>query len=328
MTIIPDLPADKLARPKKRMMSVEWELDPATGLKKRPVVFINYSSLELLQTCKRKAMYVLRDELKSTEESPALSFGSGIHKGLEVWYTLPREQRKSSCNEDCTERCANCSAVAAFLRSTEASTAPVGDKRHPLNGVRILRAYFAKFFDDPFEVMVGSDGLPLVEKSFEFTMVDEGHVKINYFGTIDAILRNTETGVTLVVDHKTTSSLGTEFYSRIKPNHQYTGYVMGAREVLGIDTELFLVNGLQVAKTKAECARQITTRTEEDFAELVSAVRFAVSDYLQCEAQDRWPQNAPNPCSMYGKCQFHDVCSAPAVLRPQILTNLYGAVSG
>ncbi len=319
------------ARPKKQMLSISYELD-AQGLKSRPVVRINYSSLELIQTCKRKARYVLRDELRSNQESPATLFGSGIHKGLEVWYSMPQTRRKPSCDGECAsfaQLCANCAAIAAFRSSVHSmETLDPTDKRSPNSGERILRSYFSKFWDDPFEVMCDEAGLPLVEKTFEFVMVDEPHVKIIYFGTVDAILRNTQTGVVLVVDHKTTSSLGSEFYNRIKPNHQYTGYIMGAQKVLGIQTELFLVNGLQVAKTKADCARQITTRTEEDQKELVDAVRFAVSDYLLCEAQDRWPMNAPNPCTNFGGCQYRVICEAPEVIRGQIIQNLYNNEGG
>ena len=49
MTVEPEFSAS-VARPKKRMMSVEWEMCPVTHMKKRPIVSINFSSLELLQT--------------------------------------------------------------------------------------------------------------------------------------------------------------------------------------------------------------------------------------------------------------------------------------
>lgn len=291
-------------RPKKRMLSVHEE----NG---QTIVHINYSSLEILQTCKRKAYYALNRQLVSNEENQATLFGSAIHKGLEVWYSQPRKSRNIEL------------AISAFNEvSNPLRSLDLGDKRHPYNGEKILNTYFAKYADDPFEILSDSQG-PLVERSFEFVLYEEPNLKVIYFGTIDAILRNVETNTILVCDHKTTSSLGSEFYNRIKPNHQYTGYIMGAKFALGIDTDLFLVNGLQVAKTKVDLARQVTQRTSEDFEELKGAVRWAVSDYLNAEKIGFWPQNSPNPCSMYGSCQYRSVCEVPTVIKENVLNALF-----
>jgi hypothetical protein len=129
--------------------------------------------------------------------------------------------------------------------------------------------------------------------------------------------------IILVCDHKTASSLGTEFYKRIKPNHQYTAYVLLVREVLGLPVENFMVNGLQVAKTKAECVRQVTYRDEADFADLIQVVACTVRDYLQCKEMGFWPQSAPNPCSNFGGCTFHSICETATPLREQVIKSLY-----
>lgn len=326
--------ANSLTVPKKspkEMLSLTWEkvdyMSPD-----RPVFKINFSSLDLIQTCKRKAQFVLNKSLTSNEESSATLFGSAVHKALEAWYSSDKKARKlrsSDCYEagcgwaENHEGCARCVGLYSFLEAAKPLLGlDLSDKRHPYNGLKILNVYFDKYLDDPFEVYCDDKG-PVIERRFEFTLINESKLKVIYFGTIDAVLRNIETNTILVADHKTTSALGSEFYNRLKPNHQYTGYVMGANRALGIDTNLFLVNGIQVAKTKCDLARQITQRDEEDFQSLTEAVRFACDDYLKCLAQQVWPQTAPGPCTQWGGCQFRPICEVPKILQNNVIEAMY-----
>lgn len=302
------------SKPPKEMISISYETD-AILHRTRPVIRINSSSVELIQTCKRKAFYSLKQGLKAVEESSATLFGTGIHKGLEAWYLASREERTSSQVRE--------SVFAAFRNAVSAlENLDITDKRHPVNGEKILTAYMEKYSNDPFEVLSDEVG-PLVERRFEFTLLDQPDIKIIYFGTIDCILRNTETNTILVCDHKTTSSLGSEFYSRLNPNLQYRGYVVGAQRALKIQTNLFLVNGLQVAKTKTDLARQIIMIDDDAIEEFEDSVTWAVETYLHAMETGKWPQSSPSPCSMYGKCQFLDACAAPVAIREQILTNKF-----
>jgi hypothetical protein len=163
----------------------------------------------------------------------------------------------------------------------------------------------------------------MIERSFEFDLYEDEKLKVIYFGTIDAIFYNKEFGTTFVCDHKTTSALGKEFFNRLRPNHQYTGYVMAAQRVFGLNTSGFMVNGIQVAKTKQEFSRQFTERDEEDFSTFKITVLDAVDKWLRYNKSEIFPINAPNPCAAYGGCQFIEACSSPYKLRETILNNKY-----
>lgn len=193
------------------------------------------------------------------------------------------------------------------------------DKRTIENGVKILKAYFKHYENDGLHVMKDANGELLIERSLNFPMLSLDNCDVHYFGTVDAILEHQESKMVYIADHKTTSALGEEFYNRIKPNHQYTGYVMAAQKVLGINTNKFMVNGIQVAKTKSEFARQVTERNEEDFKELELAVKNAVATYLVSYEDHQWPMHAPNPCSNYGGCQYLNVCNSPESIRENII---------
>lgn len=313
----------------KRMLEIQKRED-------KWIVHMNSSSLDLIQTCLRKAHYSLNRQLRSPgDESAALAFGSAIHKGLEHWYSLPATKRQlSSAEREAAQLMAfghhlddDCDgaleSVRQFVRARyDVLKALENDKRSLENGVKILMEYFKKYYDDPLEVARDEAG-PMVERNVSFLMHEEPGLEIHYFGTIDVILRNTETGVLLVTDHKTTSALGQEFYNRCKPNFQYTGYVLAAKSALGLDTNLFMINGIQVAKTKASFARQITERTEEDFDELRVAVRHNVMRWLEATSTESFPMAPPNPCASYGGCQYLRICEVPHKLKENVIRSLF-----
>ena len=305
-------------------------------------VRINYSSLELIQTCLRKAHYSLNRKLRQDKESEALAFGSSIHKALEYWYQLDVSERElpRSLEEDAKMLAAGhaldeparhgaLEAIRQFVlcRQHVLAFLPDNDKRSLMAGVALLKAYFKHYANDGFVVAKDANGAALVERFCSARMYDTPHLKIDYFGTVDCVLQNTQTGMLMVADHKTTAALGKEFYDRCKPNPQYTGYVWLAREALGIDTRLFMINGIQVAKTKTEFARQITDRTDEDFQELRSSVVHRVSEWIRLTEHDshHYPMTAPNPCSMYSGCTYRKVCEVPDSLKENVIQALFTA---
>lgn len=307
---------------KKQMLSVRTLSDGTIEVR------INYSSLELIQTCLRKAYYSLKQGLEKDTIAEPLVFGSAVHKALEVWYCAPLGNKMASslicedyqCDpttvaEGHAQRCARCLAINAFRESGKVLSGLVFDDKRSLdNGTAILNAYFDEYHSDPFVVFSDETG-PYVEKLVSHLIHEEPGLRIYLFGTLDLVLRDLVTKELFIVDHKTTWALGTEFYNRINPNFQYTGYVWLVRKALGLDVSRFMVNGIQVARMKRGFARQFTERNDEHFEELCLAVVYNVKKYLECEASESWPQNTPNPCSMYGGCSFRPLCEIPASLR-------------
>lgn len=315
----------------KEMLSV------VRGTNGRYAVRINYSSLSVIQSCKRKALYVLERKLTAKTESAPTLFGRAIHKALEVWYSAPRASRRASTSQcddvqavmlgggtpDAHGQCVRCAAIHAFLTAAEPLSAlDSSDKRSRDNGLTILNAYFDHYAGDT--LVVAQDALgPIVERRIEMPLLTTARADVTFFGTIDAILRDETTGTLMVVDHKTTSQLGSDFYNRVRPNFQYTGYVMAVQRALGLAIDVFMSNGIQVAKTKTAFARQTTRITAEDFEEFVHAVDWAVEDYIDCAESKRWPMSTPDPCTLWGGCGYRAICEVPAVLRENVIEALY-----
>ena len=322
---------------KKRMLEVSERPDG------RKQININYSSLELMQTCMRKAKYRLIDELVKPTKSAPLVFGSAFHAAMETWYAAPLENRKpigAKCldyQDACrvgdprliTELnhggCARCAAIYSFLqKASDLDTIEYVGARTIDNGMDIINGYFDNYpaTEDPFVVHTDKSG-PYIERQCEHQIFDGGSFVINYHGTIDLILRNTLTEELFIVDHKTTYSLGKDFYNRIDPNFQYTGYVWLAQQDLGISSKSFMVNGVQVAKTVKSYRRQHTFRNEDHFHELKLAVVHAVKRWLDNTKWEEFPMNSPNPCSMYGGCGYRNICEVPTKMRDSVIRSNY-----
>lgn len=304
----------------------------------RDLVEINFSSLSVINDCLRKAEYMLIRGLRAETESEALTFGKAIHKALEHWYTLPAQYRQLTAEENDQADTLIASSLNGPSQPYETALDSINafaveaqsirwlgaeDKRSLNNGIKILKSYFKHYADDGLEVLRDDSGKPYIEREVEFILHEDGEKVIKFHGTIDIILRNVISGQLFVGDHKTTAALGSSFYNRIKPNHQYTGYIWAARECLGVNTDSFLVNGIQVAKTKSEFARQPTQRNEEDFQELKIAMIEASERILKAKESGLFPQNAPNACNQYSTCQYYEICSVPKQLRETIIKAKY-----
>lgn len=315
--------------PPKEMISVRREGG-------RTFVRINSSSLSLIQTCSRKSFYSLHEGWRSRTGNPPLIFGSAIHKAMEVFYAYDGERTFPDNFEDHAQLIGRgyaapaphflYDAVAAFVKEAEPlRMLPDDDKRSIPSGIWVLQHYFNTYLNDTYTIHRDAAG-PVIERDFSTVVLDEIDLQITLFGRIDFVLRNTLTGEILPGDHKTTSVMGSDFMSRVKPNHQYTGYLLGAH-VLGLgDGENFLVNGIEVkARPKTARAgppkfiRQVTRRTPEDFTEFREVLREASRNYVRWLTEERWPLGPVDACAMWGGCSFHDVCSAPNELRSNIL---------
>jgi hypothetical protein len=299
----------------------------------KTLVRINSSSLGVLQECPRKAHYQIYRNLVAENESSPTLFGKGIHKALEVFYRGDVKERILPQYKDVEQMPYGhpapdsliSRAMLAFLETAEPLSAlPPENKRSLPNGVWILWHYFQAYINDPHIAYVDEEG-PFVERPFTFDLYEDEELVIEYFGTIDLIVRNTTNGNILVCDHKTSSVVGNDFYNRVKPNHQYTGYLLGARS-FGLNVNDFMINCLEV-KQKPKTARgsapnfprQITNRDEGDFAEFRESVKFYVDNYLTSIRSGVWPLSHTNACAMYTGCTYLSVCSAPASLRENIL---------
>jgi CRISPR/Cas system-associated exonuclease Cas4 (RecB family) len=266
--------------------------------------YINSSSVDLIQTCKRKAQYALLDGYRSEDESEALTFGKAIHAALEEFYKTTDRQLAPILD-------------AFMIAAAPLAHVPATDKRSIDNGVKILKRYFEVYENDPWVAYRDEKGA-FVERSFEVPFMDHF-----IHGTVDAVLRNTETDELVLCDHKTATSLS-DLANRVNPNLQFSIYIW-ALQRMNIPVKRAMINGIQVAKTKSDLVRIFTERNYQDFEEMFDSVHAAIQDYSSCYVAGKWPMNTSS-CSHYGGCQYLEVCSLNKNLRPIAIEQIYGKI--
>ena len=317
--------------PPKRMLKIEKQQD------NRYRIEMNFSSLAIIQECLRKANYRLLNKYVNESDSDAQVFGKAIHKGLESWYMLPEQNRQLTDAElkmvdsligGLTPESIYPTALDSIYEFIKAAE-PIhflgdDDKRSIASGIKILKNYFKHYAEDGLEVLRDSKGEAYIEKQVEGVLHEDDKMIIIFHGQIDLILRNKISGQIHYSDHKTTAALGKEFYNRINPNHQYTGYVWAGNTFLGVESNSFMVNGIQVAKTKSEFARQFTTIDEDMIHEMTMAYIEAGQRFINAIERNEFSMSSPNACSSYGGCPYLDICQSPANLRQTIIENKYG----
>lgn len=312
----------------------------------KTLVKINFSSIDVIQNCLRKSQYLLDERWLPENESPATVFGSAVHAALDVYYRgnpelriLPKfeevELLAFAPPSEKTEPLIHQAMRAFIAKAQPLSALPDGDKRSIPNGIWILWNYFKAYINDPYITYVDERG-PFIERPFTLRLHEDDSLVIDLFGTIDFAFQHITEKNIIPGDHKTTSSLGfggSSYFDRERPNHQYTAYMMGAREVFGIQTNEFMVNAIEV-KPKPKTARgsapnfprQVTRRDEGDFAEFKQVVMKVVQDYLYAKKHNNWPLGPVGSCNSYGACTYKAVCAAPKQLRENVLKSKFKQV--
>jgi len=256
----------------------------------------DYSMMSTFMNCRRKYDYRINRGLVGKEPTMPLYFGGAIHKALDTWY-ITKDVR---------------SAVIAFnknyIEDLERDT-----KRTNEMGEWIIRNYDKQYVDQPWKLIHS-------EMTFELPLPNCN----NFIGKIDKIIE--WDGVLWVVDHKTTSQLGPQFFKSAEPNMQFTGYVWAAKK-LGFDVKGIVLDAVLVAKGLLQAssrarltplARFDVYRSQEHLDEWEKTVRWIQSDIRTCEVIKEWYPNFDS-CTYYGECPYRKVCLEDKDVRERVI---------
>jgi hypothetical protein len=171
-------------------------------------------------------------------------------------------------------------------------------KRNPANALRILTAYADQHRNEQFKVLgVEMPGLMPITPIFIWTMI------------IDLLVQLPNQTL-LPIDHKTTSSLGEDWWAQMDPNHQFTGYMAGVQEVSGQKVNTLAVNAILVSKSSPAFERRYTNRHPRELERWKLEIRtFWENTIVSCRKQSNWPRN-PDRCQRWwGGCPYHYLCT-------------------
>lgn len=304
-------------------------------------LFVDNSMLELLTTCPRALEYNKLHKRIGAVAKPALNFGTAIHLALEHRY-------KTYTNREPDDQL-NSEIASLLTKHFDLNTQPIDDYRTLNWAMEIVKKYNDKYRHEPFQLLTDGEGKPMVELSFAlplFTWRGQvweherpelgGSFKKNveipviYTGRIDLpVLWDDQL---FIMDHKTTSVLGSQFTDSMRMSAQQKGYAWSFQELTGKKVTGYAVNIIRVkeppqyltdpnairrgkAQSPAQWWNESLQREryylrDGELAEW-KANTIALIEEFFWHYQRRFMPQKTAWCAKFGRCQYFDVCSLP-----------------
>lgn len=299
------------------------------------IMRIDNSSFEFFTTCARSAEYYLVDRRHLAAERVALRTGGAVHIIMEILYR-DFGGKPTDWNE--------------FIQTCKASLFPYFEKYPPppddyrtLNYILDSMYTYLGFADlmDDFEIISGPSG-PLIEQYFEYELGEVefnstyqgkyfGKIKVLWTGRIDMIIKRL--GDYRILDHKTTTILGPNFFAEFMNSSPTIGYTWAAQKILNAPVAGLYLNAIAIRKPSktgipCEVQRRSYDYDKERIEEWHYNTLVLVSDFLSHLDRGYFPMQSKWCVGKYGPCQYLDVCTMPPSLRHGILqSNTYEAVT-
>lgn len=134
---------------------------------------------------------------------------------------------------------------------------------------------------------------------------------LEYCGRMDGILRNTRTGELIVLDFKTSSSMGPSYFPSHEMGFQFPGYVWAANLISTEDIDKIMVDVMYTLKTTFDFFRRTfrydkVARSEWAITmrRIVARINYMLDNHLYDPSA--WIQNR-GQCGVYGMCEFAEI---------------------
>lgn len=274
---------------------------------------IDNFALTMFQTCPAKYWLRMREHWTSRRKSAALGFGGALHEGLAAWY-----------------KTGDRAAALVAINDSWPGDLPIDDWRTKEKCLSVMIDYMKHYPQESFKI-IGYPEAPMIENTFtldtgmflkckECQDADQSvpwesectncgsplqKEPIEYGGIFDGLVQFGPS--CFIFEHKTTSQMGDYYFNQFRPNNQVTGYVWAGGLLSGQPVGGAIINAIGIYRVGAtKFRREITTRTEEDIKHWLMNVYSTCQQIQDCELRGFFPQYTGS-CTMYGKCEFHDV---------------------
>ena len=269
----------------------------------------DFTTLDHLATCPRKAYYRMIRHWTPESPAPALVNGLAWHSALETVYLNNKLPLKDM----------HVLGVNAFVETWDSFGLSRTDfyPRGPGRAMEVLEKYLGRFGGEIAETEVLGVELP-----FKVPLNEDASTF--YGGRFDALVRLPQLKGVVVLEHKTTSSIATSFMNQFTPNAQVDGYLHGLYMLHGTDSYGVIINGCLFQKTKVDFARIPVIKQFNQLDQWMWEVKDKVIEY-QFEVERLEEQRGStqrhgmvltsfprrtNSCHHYGGCAYRDLCRA------------------
>lgn len=263
---------------------------------------VDNTAMSAYMHCPRDFKYTILDGWRAKERKQALAFGS-------IWHLLLEAHYKSG---------GDMNAVNMAFIDHENIVPNLGDYRNANRALTDYKAYRKKWnIEKDVRETVGFPNNPMVELS---TAVMSDTINHEYAGKIDRVIE--QEGLGYIEDHKTTSRLDSNYFSQFENSNQMMGYVwLGNKIVPDLKIVGVRINVSHVLTNKTEFHRHIVTYSPTRLAEWEQNAGLWMRRIEQSIQTGIFPAHfGDNGCkTVYGKCQFFDVCKSSPSIRQAAL---------
>jgi len=291
-------------------------------------LFIDNSFLENLITCPRKLQYANLLKRIPSGDAPALNFGSCVHSALEYRYKTCRNEMPTEAQVEAQKRL----IIDWFDKNPQAEDEP----RSTNFAIDLMRHYNAKYPIEPFHLITNDKNEVMLEMSFALPLfeyfqpngTERDVIPIIYTGRIDLPVVWDEQ--IIIIDHKTASTLGYNYFDQQRVSPQFEGYCWAFEQLTQKKVSGFCINALRSKELPTKPRGGIDAWWDEGLQRH--------KEYLKPGQLDEWKTNAimmikefmwhyqndymptkKKACTLYKKCPYYDVCYQQAADRPRAL---------
>ncbi|SRR6266536_549701 len=287
--------------------------------------FIDNTFLERLTTCPRSLEYSELLRRIGSAAKPSLTFGSALHLALEQRY-----RRCGNRKPDLLEESEICLALSDFYRIPE-NMPPEDDWRNLNWAIEVFKQYNNHYATEPFDLLVNDKGEILTELPFVLELHKHGDIRILFSGRIDLpVLWDKQT---FVIDHKTTSVLGDNFFKDHRVSPQLFGYCLAFEQITKRKVNGFCVNAIRSRPAPAKpvggfdrwWSEGFGRHKEYIFPHQIEEWRHntiaLIEEFFWHYERAFMPQKKKWCVGKYGECQYYGVCDLPPDQRPVLLSS-------
>lgn len=162
---------------------------------------------------------------------------------------------------------------------------------------------------DPVQPLARADGTPTTEFTFAVPLPihhPNGDPFV-YCGRFDLLGRYTFNDLLVVLDEKTSGSLGAAWARQWDMRGQFIGYVWACQQ-LGYNVKDVLVRGIGIYKTEPKLLAVPTAYPTHLVDRWYKQLLLTLEKLVWCYTYDQWDYDFADACSSYGGCPYQPMC--------------------